>query len=64
MRVLREAVEEALHVFVQERVAADAEAELVELRAVGELAVDQEVRRLEVRRVRRARRAARSGTPR
>ena len=48
--VLREAVEEALHVLVQERVAADAEAELVELVARRELAVDQEVRRLEVRR--------------
>jgi hypothetical protein len=45
--VLRERVEEALGVLVEERVLADAEAELVELGPVGELAVDQQVRGLE-----------------
>ena len=48
--VLREGVEEALGVLVQQRVLADAEAELVELGPGGELAVDEEVRRLEERR--------------
>jgi hypothetical protein len=51
LRVRREAVEEALHVLVQERVLADGEAELVALADRGQLAVDEEVRRFEERRL-------------
>ena len=51
MRVLREAVVEALHVFVQQRVLADLVAELVALGLGRELAVDEQARGLEERRV-------------
>ena len=47
MRVLREPVEEAFDVLVQERVSPDAEPELVELGARGQVPVDEQVRRLE-----------------
>ena len=51
VRVLREPVVEALDVFVQQCVLADLAAELVSLRLRGQLAVDEEPRRFEERRV-------------